>query len=217
MTAARLNRMATRSRPSSAETRQRIIEAAIETLNNEGMMGTTARSIARAGGFNQALIYYHFESLEHLFFEVVQDVNRRRLDYYGPRLAKVESLAELIEVAVELQSGVPEPADNPAVALLVAGWSPDSKLAPKVLATLRPWDEAVADALRRITADSSLAEMVPVDETAHIISALFLGLQLLTRLDPEDPANTKIYDALGQSADLATRLLTAFPSGRQAD
>ena len=92
-TGARLDAMATRSRPSSAETRQRIIDATITTLNNEGMMGTSARSIARAGDFNQALIYYHFESLEGLFFHVIQDVNERRLTHFGPRLEEVETLA----------------------------------------------------------------------------------------------------------------------------
>ncbi len=208
---ARLGAMPTRRRQSSAETRQRIIDATIETLNSEGMMGTTARSIARTGGFNQALIYYHFDDLEDLFFEVVNDVNRRRLDYFGPRLEKVETLTELIEVAVELQSGAPKPSDNSAVALVVAGWSPDSPLGPKVLANLRPWDEAVADAVRRITAESSIADMMPIEDLAHTISALFLGLQLLSRLDPDDPTNARIYEALTESAEVATRLMEAFP------
>ncbi len=211
MKCARLEVMPTRRRQSSAETRQRIIDATIQTLNTEGMMGATARSIARTGGFNQALIYYHFESLEDLFFEVVNDVNSRRLEYFGPRLEKVETLTELIEVAVELQSGAPEPSDNSAVALLVAGWSPDSPLGPKVLANLRPWDDAVTDAIHRITSGSSLADLFPVEDLAHAISALFLGLQLLSRLDPDDPTNDRIYDALAQSADVATRLLAAFP------
>jgi len=208
---ARLEVMPTRRRQSSAETRQRIIDATIETLNSEGMMGATARSIARTGGFNQALIYYHFDSLEDLFFEVVNDVNQRRLGYFGPRLEKVESLTELIEVAVELQSGTPKPADSAAVALVVAGWSPDSPLGPKVLATLRPWDEAIAAAVRRITAGSALADLLPIEDMAHTISALFLGLQLMSRLDPDDPTNARIYDALAESAEVATRLLAAFP------
>lgn len=211
MKCAKLVAMPTRSRRSSGDTRQRIIDATIETLHAGGIMGATARSIARTGDFNQALIYYHFDSLEDLFFEVVNDVNQRRLEYFGPRLETVKTLSELVEVAVELQSGAPKPSDSAAVALLVAGWSPDSPLGPKVLASLRPWDEAVAAAVRRTTAGSSLADMIPIDEMAHTISALFLGLQLLSRLDPDDPTNARIYDALGQSADVATRLMAAFP------
>ena len=204
--------MATKSRPSSAETKQRILEATVETLRTEGMMGTTARAIARAGGFNQALIYYHFESLEGLFFHVVQDVNRRRLEHFGPQLDEVSTLEELIELAMELQSGAPDPADNSAVALLVAGWPPESPMGPKVLDLLRPWDEAVAAAVRRITSGSSLAEMFPVDQLAHAISALFIGLHLLARLDPEDKTNLEVYDALGRSSQMVSRLLAAFPA-----
>jgi len=208
---ARLEVMPTRRRQSSADTRQRIIDATIETLNSEGMTGATARSIARTGDFNQALIYYHFDSLEDLFFEVVNDVNQRRLDYFGPRLEEVETLTELIEVAVELQSGTPKPSDSAAVALVVAGWSPASPLGPKVLAKLRPWDDAIAAAVRRITAGSALADMLPIEDMAHTISALFLGLQLMSRLDPDDPTNARIYEALTESAEVATRLLAAFP------
>ncbi len=215
MTRARLEVMPTRPSQTSAETRQRIIDATIETLNVEGMMGATARSIARTGGFNQALIYYHFDSLEDLFFEVVVNVNQRRLEYFGPQLEEVETLTELIGVAVELQSGAPRPSDNAAVALVVAGWSPDSSLGPKVLATLRPWDDAVAAAVRRITGGSSLADMLPIEDLARTISALYLGLQLMSRLDPDDPTNARIYEALAESAEVATRLLAAFPRSRE--
>ena len=217
MKCAKLEVMPTRPRQSSAETRQRIIDATVETLNAEGMMGSTARAIARTGGFNQALIYYHFDSLEDLFFEVVNDVNERRLDHFGPRLEEVGTLTELIEVAIELQSGAPNPSDNSAVALVVAGWSPDSPLGPKVLANLRPWDEAIAAAVSRITAGSSLADLLPIEDLAHTISALFLGLQLMSRLDPDDPTNTRIYEALTQSAEVATRLMAAFPSAPGKD
>jgi AcrR family transcriptional regulator len=46
-----------------ADTRQRIIDAAVETVRREGIVGTSARAIARTGGFNQALIFYHCGSV----------------------------------------------------------------------------------------------------------------------------------------------------------
>lgn len=199
------------SRPASAETRRRIMDAAIETLNAEGMMGTSARSIARTGGFNQALIYYHFESLEDLFFEVVKDVNTRRLEHFGPQLEEVKTLAELVEVAIELHQGVPDANDNSAVALLVAGWSPVSGLGSKVLESLKPWDDAVSAAMQRILRESSLPELVPVDHLAHAISALFLGLHLLSRLDRDDDTTDQVFNSLAGGANAVTLLLNAFP------
>jgi len=175
------------------------------------MMGTTARSIARAGDFNQALIYYHFESLEDLFFEGIQYVNHRRLEHFAARLEQVETLAELVEVAVALHQGEPDARDTSAVALLVAGWSTEAGLGPKVLASLRPWDDAVAAAVKRIMGATSLPEIVPVDQLAHAVSALFLGLQLLSRLDPDDPSTSEVFAALASGADAVTNLLSAFP------
>lgn len=195
----------------------RIIDATIETLQAEGMVGTTARAIARAGGFNQALIYYHFDSLDGLFFAVVEHFNQRRLDRFGPKLEQVSTFGELIDIAIALQSGEPAPAENGAVALVVAGWSGSSDHGPRVLEALRPWDNAVGDALRRITSSSGIAQTVPIGAVAHGVSALFLGLELLDRLDPDDGATNEVYEALAQLGTLATRMLSPFPSSKPAD
>lgn len=53
-------------RTTGEATRQRIVDATLETLRNEGFAGATSRAIARAGDFNQALIFYHFGTLDGL-------------------------------------------------------------------------------------------------------------------------------------------------------
>ena len=50
-------------------TAQTIVKAALETLREEGFAGASSRAIARRGGFNQALIFYHFGSLANLLLE----------------------------------------------------------------------------------------------------------------------------------------------------
>ena len=47
-------------------TAQTILTATLETLRDEGFAGATSRAIARRAGCNQALIFYHFGSLESL-------------------------------------------------------------------------------------------------------------------------------------------------------
>ncbi|MCP3987556.1 MAG: TetR family transcriptional regulator [Actinomycetia bacterium] len=49
-----------KSSRSGLETRDRIIDAALDTVRVEGLVGTSVRAIARTGGFNQALVFYHF-------------------------------------------------------------------------------------------------------------------------------------------------------------
>ena len=61
-----------RSEGRSSATRSRIIEAALQTVREEGFAETTARAIARHGGFNQALIFYHFGSVDALLVAVAR-------------------------------------------------------------------------------------------------------------------------------------------------
>jgi AcrR family transcriptional regulator len=47
-------------------TKARIVEAAVETLKAKGFAGSSAREIAKTGGFNQALIFYHYGSVQNV-------------------------------------------------------------------------------------------------------------------------------------------------------
>src|SRR5215469_383847 len=86
----------------SHTTRARIVDAMLATLATEGFAGASARSIARTGGFNQALIYYHFGSIENLMVAALQEFSERRLERYREALAPVGSVAELIGALAEL-------------------------------------------------------------------------------------------------------------------
>ena len=82
---------ATRARADA--TRARIVEAALQALRDEGIAGISARGIARHGDFNQALIFYHFGSVEGLLVAVAQRESERRSALYAPALADVTSLS----------------------------------------------------------------------------------------------------------------------------
>ena len=64
--------MATNVRAAGVSTKEQIVGAAIETLRTEGFGGTSARAIARIGDFNQALIFYHFGSVNGLLLEALR-------------------------------------------------------------------------------------------------------------------------------------------------
>src|SRR3712207_4123161 len=78
---------ATPSRTSAGDvTRARIVEAALQTIREEGVVGTSARAIARAGGFNQALIFYHFGSVQDVLLAAVERISEARMARYQERL-----------------------------------------------------------------------------------------------------------------------------------
>ena len=56
----------------SDQTRQRILDAAAQTLANRGYAGTSLKTIADAIDMQDASLYYHFESKDALVLEVLR-------------------------------------------------------------------------------------------------------------------------------------------------
>ncbi|KQT63973.1 MULTISPECIES: TetR/AcrR family transcriptional regulator [unclassified Aureimonas] len=61
--------------PKSIETRARIIEGAIRTLEEHGIGDVTTRRIASAAGVQLATLHYHFDSKEALLLAVLEALN----------------------------------------------------------------------------------------------------------------------------------------------
>ncbi|MCA1727521.1 MAG: TetR family transcriptional regulator, partial [Actinobacteria bacterium] len=85
-----------------AETRERILEATLETIREEGFADASARAIARRGGFNQALIFYHFGSLANLLVEAFARTSEEQVERYRAAAEGVSSLTGLVEIARRL-------------------------------------------------------------------------------------------------------------------
>src|SRR5205807_2413899 len=79
-------------------TAETIVDATLETLRQRGFAGATSRAIARTGGFNQALVFYHFGSLENLLVAALERTSEERLARYRAAVAEVATLDELIPV-----------------------------------------------------------------------------------------------------------------------
>jgi AcrR family transcriptional regulator len=192
------------------ETRDRIIDAALETVSSEGLVGTSARVIAKTGGFNQALVFYHFGSVEELLLAAIERANERRMLRFREQLESVDDLQGLVQVAIELHRSAEEDRDHAALSAIVAGWSVKSEVGPRILKILRPWDDMVASALERSLADTPFAQVVPTHDLAHAISAMFLGIEMLSRLDPDDTRADSLLLSLSGAANLATPLLRSL-------
>src|SRR5271163_1876466 len=80
-------------------TKLQIIEAALSTLRSEGYAGASARAIARSGGFNQALIFYHFGSVRNLLLAVLDLISQRRMQAYAAAFEGADTAAELATLA----------------------------------------------------------------------------------------------------------------------
>jgi AcrR family transcriptional regulator len=166
-----------------ATTRDQILEATLETLREEGFAGATSRAIARRGGFNQALVFYYFGSLDGLLLAALDLTSNRRLERYRDALAAVSGLEQMVQTAAELYREDRESGHMTVVSQLVSGSLARRELAPQVLACMEPWLEFARETIERAVAGTPLAGLVPVEEAASAVITFYLGVNLLSNLD----------------------------------
>lgn len=189
-----------------SDTRDRIVVAAQHCLRTEGIAGASARAIARHGDFNQALIFYHFGSVDGLLQAAAREDADRRAALYADRLAEVTTLAELVSVGRQIHDVETEQGSTVVLAQLLAGSVASPTLGEAILDGMRPWTALVEDALRRVVADTALASVVPMEDLAFAISSLFLGMELMASLDTDHDRIAGLFTSL----DSVTLLLDAL-------
>jgi AcrR family transcriptional regulator len=178
-----------------SETRARIIEAALETVSEEGFAEATARAIARRGGFNQALIFYHFGSLANLLLEAFAETSATQVAKYRDAAADVSSLSDLVEIARRLHADDLESGSVAAVTQLMAA-ATDPKEKRAILDRFEEWIRLVQETLERVSSRMPVASVVPAREAAYAIAAMFLGIELMAHLDPQRSEAPAVFDMM---------------------
>ncbi|WP_433436794.1 TetR/AcrR family transcriptional regulator [Nonomuraea sp. CA-141351] len=197
-----------------ADTRTKLLEAALVTLRKHGMAGVSARTIAAEAGVNQALVFYHFGSVDQLLAAACEHGAQQRIALYRARFAAVTTLRELLDLGRSLHAEERAEGSVAALAQLLAGSQTEPKLVPATATGLNLWIEEVERALGRVLATSPLAEFVDVPGLAKATAAAFVGLELYEGVDPEGAKHA--FDALEGLATLATALDDMGPLVRRA-
>jgi AcrR family transcriptional regulator len=166
-----------------SETKRRVAEAAIDCLKARGFAGTSAREIGRAGGFSQALVFYHFDSVVDAMLAGLDLTGERRMEAYREALEGADGLGALLAVAGRVYREDLEQGHVTVLAEMIAGASSIPGLGAEIVSRLEPWIVLTEDALERVLAGSPIAGVLPSRDLASAIVALYLGLELLTHLD----------------------------------
>ena len=175
-------------------TQAALIAGAIEALREVGFAGASAREIAGRADCNQALVFYHFGSVNELLLAALDDVSARRLAAYTDIVDRATTLTGLIDSARAIFS---EDLDAGHVAVLVemiTGAQSTPGLGEQVAARLAPWRDFAETAVRRALVGSPVAMVLPAKEIAHAVVAGFLGLELLASLDGDRAAAPALFD-----------------------
>ena len=176
-----------------AETRRQIVDAALETLRREGFAGATSRAIARAGGFNQALIFYHFGSLDALLLAALDATSEERLARYRQAVDEAETFEELVAVATRIYAEDRDKGHMTVVAQMIAGSVARPELAPEMVNRMEPWLELCEEALAKAAAAVGAPELVPFRDLAYAFVTFYLGVNLLTHLDRDRTRTDELF------------------------
>lgn len=185
------------------DTKSRIVDAALETLKAEGFAGTSARAIARRGGFNQALIFYHFGTVNDLLLAALDRTSELRMARYGEAVSGVSTIEKAVEVATDLYREDLASGHITVLSELIAGSLDRPDLAPEIVARMEPWIELAEEAVRRTLGPLGVTAIVGERTIAHAIVALFLGINLLSHLERDDTRAEALFEGAQGLSKLA--------------
>lgn len=195
-------------------TRQRLMDGALEAVRRHGIAGVSARSVAACAGVNQALVFYHFGTLDGLLTAACQAATADRVSVYRDRFAAVGSLRELLNLGRQLHEQERREGNLGVLAQLLAGAQTDERLAPATAAALALWIDEIEQVLRRVLAGSPLAEFADPRGLARAVAASFIGLELYEGVDSRGAGEA--LAALEQLAVLSDVVDDLGPIARRA-
>jgi AcrR family transcriptional regulator len=196
-----------------ADTRARVLQAAVRTLAAEGYGRCTARAVARTGGFAPGVIYYHFADLDDLFVATAQYTSEARLARYRVELDGVATATETLAALRRLYDEDGSAGHIAAVQELVAAANANARLAEQVKLQTAQWQDFAARIIERLLAGTPLAEVIPVREVATAAVALYLGMEMLSHLEAHRLGPDALFDAAERFAPLVDAWRLGLLSG----
>lgn len=195
------------------DTKARIVEAALESLSEEGILGASARAIARRGGFNQALIFYHFGSVNEVLLAAVDELSARRSEKYSDRLEQIDSLAELVAEAGRLHGEDMDDGHMTVLSQMLAAAATEPELRAPLRERFEPWMAIVEGTVLRALGDSPYARLVPAKDLAFGVTALYIGLELLLNIQDDDAGQERdMFATFERLAAVLEAMLATLPA-----
>lgn len=184
------------------ETRERILEAAIECFAERGFRAASTREIAARAGTNQGLITYYFRSKDELWRAAAERLFTLFASNLADRLAALDALDPREQARESIREYVRFAAARPELFhfMLEEGKSDNERMHWLVDTHLRPMYESVPG-LQEIPADLRAHLQYVLVGAASVIFAVAPECQRLTGVDPRK------RDAIETHADVVARLL----------
>jgi DNA-binding transcriptional regulator YbjK len=197
------------------DTKSQLIQAALVTVREDGLAAASARTIAARAQVNQALIFYHFNTVTQLIEAASNAAVEESVRQYREAFSGVQTLSELLEVGRDLHERETASGNVALMAQLMAGAQHDLVLARATRHAMTTWTHQIEDVLRRVLAASPLAGLLDLEGLAPLISAGFIGLELYDGVDAPGAMRAlstledlgQLIQVLSDSGPVATRAM----------
>jgi AcrR family transcriptional regulator len=178
---------AAKERELSGDKAQRIVDAMRDSVARRGAAGSTFEQVAREAGVSRGLLHYYFGTKERLLVEVVRRDSEIRIALLDERLAKAETVDDVLDVLIASLTDMIE--NEPAFFLLLYELFSASRRNPDIRLELGQLFERtrshVAEVLRAKEREGVLSLRHDADAIVSYLFAVADGFALQALSDPE--------------------------------
>ncbi len=198
---------ATKKRRSREETRQKLLESALQVFARNGYERATVDEIVREAGFSKGAFYVHFETKEDLFWEMLEERISAQQDMFRQTLDGSQSVAENERRILEQAFNMDAHPLGPAVILeFTAHGMRNKKVRDQLAKMYERWHSFVRETLEAGRELGIVRKDVDVKLLASTMMALFEGSMIQSHFAPED---LRLDRQVGDLSSLIAELISA--------
>ena len=193
--------------PKGEQTRELILNSALDLLPDHGYEKTTMRAIARRAGVSLGNAYHYFGSKEHLIQAFYHRLHEEHLAATRPALENETDFRARLLTVMRLKISTLEPYHQFAGVLFKTAADPHSPLNPFAHASapvrsdsIKLFEELVRDTRTRIPADLRA-------ELPYLLWLYHMGV-ILFWIHDSSPSHARTYRLIDQTVDLLDKLIS---------
>ena len=181
-----------------AETREALLETAIELFAERGYSATSVDQLCRRAGIVKTALYWHFGSKEGLLTAALDRVAGDWIEEIERSIAAVGDPEERLDLAIAGLRRIVEERPH-LMRMLLAVACERSSDSPATRETLQAIFERATDSVTRATTEVVGYRPEGVEGAGHLMLALLMGASLRRIVDPEvdlDPIFAEMREAV---------------------
>ncbi|MCH7809284.1 MAG: TetR/AcrR family transcriptional regulator [Chloroflexi bacterium] len=191
----------TKRRRSREQTRQRLLDAALQIFARNGFERATVDEIVREAGFSKGAFYVHFESKDDLFWEMLRQRIEARKETFRHALEPSIGIAENQRrlLAAFFDAPVSEPLGAALYYEFMAHGMRNEMVRARLAEFYAGWHDFVVDALKLGREIEIVRDDVDISLQASALMATYEGALIQSQLAPE---HLRLSGRVGEFSEL---------------